>query len=193
MVAIKPARHGGGRSVLFVLMGWVGWSCATATTTTGGGIEPPAPRSATASAVTAPGAAGACERPDPIFGPVYVAPEAYTSRTGITASTFSGLPTTKQRPLEECGIPAVLRRLVTLKCDDGSNPYGGSLAAAERSRAGNFGPGGRCDSIIDRYDVHCPERTYQVFTDCYICVRPLKQSQMSISESAPEGDQPIRL
>lgn len=181
MVVFRLARHGGARSLLFILIGAVGWSCAT-TTTSGGVVEPSSPRSSPVSATTAPGEIGACERPDAIFGPVYVAPEAYASRTGLMSSTFSGLPTSKQRPLEECGIPAVLRRLVTLKCDDGSNPYGGSLAAAERSRAGSFGPGGRCDSIIDRYDVHCPERTYQVFTDCYVCVRSLKQAQMSISE-----------
>jgi hypothetical protein len=181
MAVFTFAGHRGARSVLFLLISAVGWSCAT-TTTSGSAIEPAGPRSASASVTSAPGEAGACERPDAIFGPVYVAPEAYAARTGLTASTFSGLPTTKQRPLEECGIPAVLRRLVTLKCDDGSNPYGGSLAAAEMSRAGSFGPGGRCDSIIDRYDVHCPERTYQVFTDCYVCVRPLKQAQVSSNE-----------
>jgi len=66
-------------------------------------------------------------------------------------------------------IRAASRRLVSLRCNDGSNPFAGDLQAAHMSRAGSFGPGGRCDSIIDRYDVKCPEATYQVFADMYLC------------------------
>jgi hypothetical protein len=72
-------------------------------------------------------------------------------------------------PPEECGLKTVLFRLVALRCDNGSNPFGKDLRVAHASRTGSFGPGGRCDSIIDRYDVPCPERTYQVFADGYVC------------------------
>jgi hypothetical protein len=110
----------------------------------------------------------ACARSD-VFGPVLVPSGTYQARTGVAAARFSELVTTKERPLEECGLKTVLRRLVSLRCDDGSNPFGGSLQAAHMSRAGNVGPGGRCDAIIDRYVVKCPEATYAIFADMYFC------------------------
>jgi hypothetical protein len=110
----------------------------------------------------------ACARPD-TFGPVLVPAGTYRARTGVSATRFSDLATTKALPLEECGLRTTLRRLVSLRCNDGSNPFREDLRAAHASRAGSFGPGGRCDSIIDRYDVKCPEATYQVFSDMYFC------------------------
>lgn len=110
----------------------------------------------------------ACTRPD-VFGPVMIPAAAYRARNGVAAERFSDLATTKERPLEECGLKTVLQRLASLRCDDGSNPFAGDLRAAHASRAGNVGPGGRCDDIIDRYVVKCPEATYSVFADMYIC------------------------
>ena len=110
----------------------------------------------------------ACPRPE-MFGPVQVMPDVYRARLGAGAQRFSELSTTKARPLEECGLKPMLRRLMELRCDDRSNPFGGDLHVAHASRAGNFGPGGRCESIIDRYDVKCPEATYQVYADMYFC------------------------
>mgnify|MGYP000184427269 CR=1 FL=1 len=45
-----------------------------------------------------------------------------------------------------------------------------NIAQAHASRAGNVGPGGRCDSIIDRYEVPCAEKTYAVYVDSYVCL-----------------------
>jgi hypothetical protein len=103
------------------------------------------------------------------LGGVQVSPQQYLARTGAGVKVFSSLTTTKERPLEECGIPGVLNRLVALRCDDGSNPFGGDGRRAHASRRGNVGPGGRCDSIIDLYIVPCPEKTYEVYADSYIC------------------------
>lgn len=36
-------------------------------------------------------------------------------------------------------------------------------------RAGSTGAGGRCGSIIDKYALECPEKTYDVFVDIYMC------------------------
>jgi hypothetical protein len=146
--------------------------CAAATVSCAG-PPAPAPRHAGAqddSSVAPLPAEGkiACAQPE-MFGPVLVPGGTYRARTGVSASRFSDLATTKALPLEECGLKSVLRRLVSLRCDDGSNPFAGDLRAAHTSRAGNFGPGGRCESIIDRYDVKCPEATYQVFADMYFC------------------------
>jgi hypothetical protein len=129
----------------------------------------PPPRSAAATAPPLPAEGQlACTRPD-VFGPVMIPAAAYRARIGVDAERFSDLTTTKERPLEECGLKTVLRRLTSLRCDDGSNPFGGDLRAAHASRAGNVGPGGRCDDIIDRYVVKCPEASYSVFADMYIC------------------------
>jgi hypothetical protein len=100
----------------------------------------------------------------------------YASRTGATIAAFSALGTSKGKPLEECGLRAVLKRLLTLKCDDGSNPFGGDGQAAHASRNGSLGPGGRCDSIIDAYAVKCPERTYEVHADMYFCAEGISET-----------------
>jgi hypothetical protein len=114
-----------------------------------------------------PAAPPSCERPAE-FGPVIVSSDAYARRTGAGALRFSDAPTTKELPLEECGLQQSLRRLVELTCNDGSNPFPG-LRQAHVSRAGNVGPGGRCGSIVDLYRVPCPEKVYDVYVDMYVC------------------------
>lgn len=103
------------------------------------------------------------------FGPVAVSARAYDTRIGVAALKFSALSTTKQRPLEECGISAVVQRLAILRCDDDKNPFGGDRGDAHASRVGSVGPGGRCDAIIDEYQIRCPEAVYTVFADSYYC------------------------
>ena len=58
--------------------------------------------------------------------------------------------------------------LTQVTCTDGSHPFA-DRGDAHAARAGNVGPGGRCDRIIDQYVVPCPEATYQVFVDAYRC------------------------
>lgn len=95
-------------------------------------------------------------------------------RNGVTARTFSQATSTKALPIEMCGIPAENRWLGSLSCDDGSRPISTSVDA-EKFRGGNVGDGGRCNSIIDIYNVTCPEKTYPIFIDAYVC--PLEQSE----------------
>ena len=119
----------------------------------------------------------ACQRADEIFGPSLVPHDAYASRTGVMATRFSQLSTSMQRPLEECGLRTVLQRLVSLRCDDGSNPFDRDMRAAHASRRGSMGAGGRCEQIIDVYEVRCPEKTYEVHADMYFCTEGV-QSQL---------------
>ena len=70
-----------------------------------------------------------------------------------------------------CGAGAANRWLIALRCDDGSQPLS-SIRDAERARTGSVGPGGRCQSIIDRYELPCPERSYTLFVDDYVCPLP---------------------
>lgn len=108
-----------------------------------------------------------CERPVE-FGPVLVDAEQYARRYAATASRFAQVQSTKEQPAEECGIAAGVELLLALTCEDGSRPFA-SFNQAHASRRGNVGAGGRCGSIIDLYEVPCPEGTYEIFIDSYIC------------------------
>jgi len=104
-----------------------------------------------------------------MFSPSVVSDAEYAARWGIAATTFAEAPTSKQRPLEDCGLDLLLPRLAALKCNDGSAPFNGDANAAHNSRRGNVGPGGRCGRIIDVYIAPCPEAEYEVFADMYFC------------------------
>jgi len=132
---------------------------------------PPPGTAASATAEDGPRSDANCPRDEGLFGPVVLDRQQYERRTGADAKSFATLITTKAKPLEDCGIPAVLEKLAWLRCNDGSNPFGGHSRTAHASRRGSIGPGGRCDSIIDVYVVPCPEATYEVFADSYVCVR----------------------
>jgi hypothetical protein len=96
----------------------------------------------------------------------------YDHRNGSGTHRYSEARSTKERPIEMCGIHAANEWLVALTCDDGSHPLR-DIPAAERVRVGNVGAGGRCGSIIDHYRVDCPEGRFDIFTDGYVC--PLEQ------------------
>lgn len=108
-----------------------------------------------------------CERPEE-YGPVVVDVALYGKRRGASASRFSEIVSQKAEAIEACGVRGSLQELLRLRCDDGSNPFK-SAEQAHSSRSGNVGPGGRCGSIVDLYRVPCPEKTYDVYIDMYIC------------------------
>lgn len=95
----------------------------------------------------------------------------YAHRLGADAKRYSQARSSKDTPVEMCGISGGIKWLQQMTCDDGSHPIR-SIDDAERVRAGNVGPGGRCHSIIDLYKVKCPESTYDVYLDGYICPAP---------------------
>lgn len=105
------------------------------------------------------------------YGAVGYPRDQWEHRKGAGVTHFSEVPSTKEAPVEVCGIPSEGVWLASMKCDDGSNPFH-SPEAAEPARSGNVGPGGRCDAIIDLYEVACPERTYEVYIDAYVCPAP---------------------
>ncbi|MCP4807784.1 MAG: hypothetical protein GY913_09615 [Proteobacteria bacterium] len=109
-------------------------------------------------------AAPTCERPGGMFGPV----EHAGPRLHQDATRFSELNTTLAKPVEVCSVNGQLETLLRLTCDDGTNPFpDGQTAHAARN--GSLGGGGQCDSIIDLYVVTCPEATYEVHMDMYVC------------------------
>jgi hypothetical protein len=96
---------------------------------------------------------------------------AWERRNGASVTTFRNARSSKAAPIEMCGITEANLWLTTLRCGDGSQPLR-DRAAAEGTRAGNVGGGGRCGSIVDRYVVPCPEASYEIFIDAYICALP---------------------
>ncbi len=99
---------------------------------------------------------------------VGVPPEDFAGRNGAEARRFHDVKSSKDRPAEACGISSGNAWLMSLSCDDGSKPLH-DVGDAEAMRAGNVGAGGRCGSIIDLYKVKCPEATYDIYIDGYIC------------------------
>ncbi|HUJ61817.1 MAG TPA: hypothetical protein VLX92_25105 [Kofleriaceae bacterium] len=100
--------------------------------------------------------------------PISVDAAAWSARRGGDARRFADVTTTVEQPVEVCGIDGEVDWMTRVTCNDGSNPYG-SPAVANQSRDGWVGRGGRCNSILDRYTVRCPEAAYQVYVDRYVC------------------------
>ncbi|SRR5260221_2324496 len=111
------------------------------------------------------------EKSDELLGAAVGVPHDAWKRAikrGVTK--FSQVKSSKTAPIEMCGIPTENAWLSALTCDDGTTPIGD--AGAETSRVGNLGDGGRCNSIIDLYRVKCPEASYDIYLDGYVCPQP---------------------
>ena len=113
----------------------------------------------------------ACAEDDPARA-VGVPRADWERRNGAGVTKFSLAHSTKQAPIEVCTIHAENEWLMSLRCDDGSHAIA-DHDAAEMARVGNVGKGGRCNSVIDHYRVKCPEASYDVFLDGYVCPLPL--------------------
>ncbi|HUQ02478.1 MAG TPA: hypothetical protein VM261_08285 [Kofleriaceae bacterium] len=103
--------------------------------------------------------------------PIAMPRDEWTKRKAATVTRFSQATSTKEEPIETCGIwedEGQLDWLMSMRCEDGSQPFDGAHQA-HASRAGNVGAGGRCGSIIDLYEVPCPEGTYSIYIDAYVC------------------------
>ncbi len=92
-------------------------------------------------------------------------------RKGAGVVRYSDARSTKAAPVEVCGFPAENAWLIAASCNDGSHPIA-KRVDAEKLRVGNVGSAGRCGSIVDLYRIPCPEATYDVYVDAYVCPRP---------------------
>ena len=100
--------------------------------------------------------------------PIMVDAATYGKRRGIGATRFADIKTTIAEPIEVCGIDGEVDWLLATRCNDGSAAYA-SGAVVNTSRDAWLGEGGRCNSVLDRYTVACPEKTYTMYIDRYIC------------------------
>jgi hypothetical protein len=108
-----------------------------------------------------------CRRDDP-FGPVILEEDKAATRHGTSATKFSELASSREKPAEVCAIAGSVALLRRLTCDDGSQPFAND-EEAYATRDGSRGPGGRCQSVLDVYKVKCPEGEYEVWIDMYQC------------------------
>jgi hypothetical protein len=102
------------------------------------------------------------------FGPITLDARQATGRYGHGSTRFDQILSSKERPVEVCGTAGELDWLFSTSCADGSHPFA-DRAAAHGARRGSVGGGGRCGSVIDAYDVPCPEKRYEVYLDMYMC------------------------
>lgn len=105
------------------------------------------------------------------YAPVGLSAAAWAARKGAAVARFADAASTASEPVEVCGIPAESEWLMGPTCNDGSRPFA-SPSHAHAARVGNVGAGGRCGSIIDLYEVPCPEGTYAIYIDAYVCPAP---------------------
>jgi hypothetical protein len=71
-------------------------------------------------------------------------------------------PTSIAEAIEVCGVAAQRQWLGRVTCADGS-------PGQQLGCVGSVGAGGRCEAIIDKYKVQCPEAEYEAFIDMYMC------------------------
>lgn len=103
--------------------------------------------------------------------PVGLSAADYARRKGASVTRYSQASSTAEEPIEVCHIPAQMEWLLRATCDDGSQPFA-SYDHAHAARVGNVGQTGRCNSYVDLYEVPCPEGTYEIFIDAYVCPLP---------------------
>jgi hypothetical protein len=108
-----------------------------------------------------PNDASVCEQRSERLAPVMLTAEQAARRHGANAVHFADAPSSMEQPIEVCMVGGEQAWLVRVTCADGSR------AAAPRT--GSRGAGGLCRSIIDHYEAKCPEQTYEVFMDMYMC------------------------
>jgi len=100
--------------------------------------------------------------------PIFVDNATWTGRRGVNARRFADVQTTVEQPVEVCGVQGEVEWITRVTCANGSNPYG-TQDRANSSRDSWMSRGGHCNSILDRYSVACPEATYVIHIDRYVC------------------------
>lgn len=136
----------------------------------GAATEPEADRAASETEGAAqPAPPIDCTRRPSEYGPLALDPDTYARRHGADSQNLASLVATKEQPVEVCLVAGEQAFLLAATCADGSYPFS-SPDDVRLARTGSVGPGGRCGSIIDHYEVPCPERTYEVYMDMYFCL-----------------------
>jgi hypothetical protein len=104
-------------------------------------------------------------------GSVYVDKATFAKRRGAEVRRFADIKTTEAEPVEVCGIDGEVAWMTRATCKGGTHPFP-TPDSANEGRDSYMAKGGRCNSILDRYTVECPEETYTIHVDRYVCPTP---------------------
>lgn len=105
-------------------------------------------------------------------GGIAVSAARAKARRGLYDHRFGARVSSPEVPIEVCGFRRQLEWLTAQQCADGSRPWGDDLEAAHKARRGSVVPEdlmSSCLRPIDAYVVKCPEQTYTVFINLYVC------------------------
>lgn len=151
---------------LFVFLVACGGGSTSTPTTTPTNNTPPT-NEPVAPAVVENDSSICASRPEE-FGPIVLDAEHAAHRRFRDVTKYSAAKTTKEKPIEVCGVRKQQDWLMAATCNDGSRPFADTNEIRE-SRRGNVGFGGTCNTIIDLYVATCPEGQYELHIDMYHC------------------------
>ena len=95
-------------------------------------------------------------------GPFVLDATLAAQRRGTGAKTYADVDYSKEQPIEVCGLDGVRKWLEATKCPDGS-------AGKQGGRFDSVGLGGRCNTMIERYKVGCPDGTLNIVFAVHFC------------------------
>lgn len=98
--------------------------------------------------------------------------EQAAARRGAKDTHFADTASSAAEPIEVCGVKGELEWLTHEQCADGSRPFGDDKQRAHGARNGSMmGPSnGACGPApLDKYTVTCPEKSYEVYMNMYVC------------------------
>ena len=95
-------------------------------------------------------------------GPFVLDATLAAQRRGANAKTYVDADSSKERPIEVCGLEGARLWLEKTKCPDGGT-------SQNEGRVGSAGLGGRCNTMIERYKVLCKEGPINVYFGVHFC------------------------
>ncbi len=95
-------------------------------------------------------------------GPFLLDATLAKQRRGTGAKTYSDVEYTKEQPIEVCGMEGARIWLESTKCPDGS-------VGVQGGRFDSIGFGGRCNTMIERFKVGCPDGNLSIVFAVHFC------------------------
>jgi hypothetical protein len=114
-----------------------------------------------AAPVVTPGNPFCANRPEKA-GPFVLDATLAAQRRGTGAKTYADVDSSKAQPIEVCGMEGARIWLEKTRCPDGS-------VGVQGGRFDSVGRGGRCDTMIERFKVGCPDGTLNIVFAVHFC------------------------
>lgn len=95
-------------------------------------------------------------------GPFVLDATLAMQRTGYAAGDYLEVESSREKPIEVCGLEGARKWLEAAKCPDGA-------AGAQLGRVGSVGLGGRCNTMIERFKVGCNDGSFSIYFAVHFC------------------------